>query len=156
MTTKEELQQQIQTATTLRKADQDWLFLEELKLKKERDNREVEFRNKRIKYLRGLIDSLRYQIKNMPKADLQKPKPAIMEKPEFKQKFRDAVGVQQEPAAQIKLDTIEDLDQAWPNIKGKNILVKAPKEVKDELMRRWRKEFNTIKVDGYRPLKMND
>jgi hypothetical protein len=90
----------------------------------------------------------------MPKGDLQKP--AVMERPEFKEKFREAVGVQKEAIEQIRLDTIADLDKAWPNIKGKSIAIEAPDEVKEELMRRWRKEFPTIKVDGYRPVKMND
>jgi hypothetical protein len=153
MTTKEEIEETLKTATRQRKETQAFL-----KNGKDIEPRHVTILKDRVRRLRQQIEEARTLLKKMPKHDLQKQKPAteVLQKHEFKKEFRDALGIPQEPAAQIKLDSIEDLEKAWPNIKGKNILVEAPKEVKDELMRRWRKEFNTIKVDGYRPLKMND
>jgi hypothetical protein len=150
MTTKEQLQETLKAATESRKKAQKLLD----NAKKLGLTSNWPIAAARVKKFRKIIQETRMLIKSMPKGDLQKP--AVMERPEFKEKFREAVGVQKEAIEQIRLDTIADLDKAWPNIKGKSIAIEAPDEVKEELMRRWRKEFPTIKVDGYRPVKMND
>lgn len=76
-----------------------------------------------------------------------------LDREEFKQGFKEAFGLQ-EPEATMKIDTIEDLKKAWPNIKGKNIQIEAPAEVKKELMRLYREEFGHIHQKGFRPIQL--
>jgi hypothetical protein len=73
-----------------------------------------------------------------------------MSKNEFKKLFNQGFGLA--PAKEImKIETLEELKKAWPHIKGKNINIDAPAEVKEEIMRLYRKEFGQMSLKGFRP-----
>jgi hypothetical protein len=75
-----------------------------------------------------------------------------MTRSEFKETFRKALEID-EPQTVMEINNMEELEEAWPNIRGKSINIKAPDEIKQEIMRRWRKEFGHIKVKGFRDIK---
>lgn len=55
-------------------------------------------------------------------------KKTIVSKKEFKAELNKMLGTP-EPSEVMTIDTIEELKEAWPIIRGKNIQINAPREV---------------------------
>jgi len=82
----------------------------------------------------------------------------VQPKSEFRKRFMETFkSPESEPEAVMKIDTIEELRNAWPNIKGKNIRIEGPVEVRKELIQLTKKEVKVAlkgtHIKGFRAKK---
>jgi len=82
------------------------------------------------------------------------PAKKTMSKDEFSERFKDTFNVP-EPVGIMKIETLEQLDLAWPNIKGKSISIDCSPDIQQEIVRRIKSEMSiNIKVDGFKDVKL--
>jgi hypothetical protein len=74
-------------------------------------------------------------------------------KEEFKEQFKKTFELPEADQV-MKINNLDELKEAWPHIRGKNIQIDAPADVRAEIMRLYRKEFGNINIPGYKPVKL--